>query len=562
VDTAASSEDRSRTGLGRFEATTREEGIGVVTRIRKLGALALAMPLAMGFTMLVAPLNAEAAAAAGITSPSSGAVISHGSSVTVTATATLLGGGLVVYPPVGASVNLGVGGPYAKLSGKVAIDHNGPYKIELQGLGGSTRIFYVKVPPAAPGGLSATVSGKKLTVRWNLGLEHELTGYNVSVAGQSRSTGTSCPGSTCSTSFTLPSTATGSVKVGVQARRSTGTGGTVVSGTSHTSVTLGGGKSDGAAAAPNVPGYTTPGGNDSALSPVNLNPTAATDGSSSGFAYPTPQPEVATANQLMSEAKPVAEVSQMAWGRSLALALILLVCAAHLGTWTRRLRFAQSSVGAGGRLRRKAGGKARVRTAHERIAQAEALAKTGTLTKADILGKAAVANAKPPKAARIGMGADEQPKVRSKGSKGMPMARATGSGDPEVARAESKEVSTQSKDTTTRSKKETGMPDLVGSKVGDPDAKDPAEKALTVLNSPVNRTDLRTLPVSATPTIAESSARSTRAVPPIQPLDRAATTTRPLTEIAENGTAAGTSGTRDQGGKTSQSPLGGRRRTT
>jgi hypothetical protein len=356
--------------------------------------LALVTPLAMGFAILGAPMPAEAAAA-GITSPASGAVITHGSSATVTAVAPLLGGTLYVYPPVGSRVLLGSGGPGAKLGGSVPIPRNGQYRVELQGLGGSNENFYVRVPPAAPGGLSATVSGKKLAVHWNLGLEDDLTGYTVSAAGGSHSVGTSCAGTVCSTSFTLPSTTSGSVRVGVQARRSTGTGGTVVSATSHTSVTVGGSTTGGGSAGttPSILNYNTPSGN-TPLTPVNPNsgltlPAVTPEGSTPGFVYPTPPPEVAAQNQMTPTTKLVADVSRMAWGRSLALALILLVCAAHLGTWTRRLRFAQASMASGGRPTRKGGGKARVKTARERIAQAEAHARTGTLNKADILGKAA-----------------------------------------------------------------------------------------------------------------------------------------------------------------------------
>jgi hypothetical protein len=554
-----------------LRGNTHDEGIGAVTRIRKLGAMALATPLAVGFTILGAPLPAEAAAA-GITSPASGAVITHGPTVTVTATAPLFGGTLYVYPPVGESVRVGSAGSDAKLSGSVPIGRNGPYKIELQGMGGSTRTFYVRVPPAAPGGLSAAVSGKKLTVRWNLGLEDDLTGYKVAAGGSSRSIGTSCPGSICSASFTLPSNAGGSVKVGVQARRSNGSGGTVVSGISRTSVTLGagggGGASGGSGATPNMPNYAYPNGNNTPLTPVNPNsglnlPTVAPDGSTPGFVYPTPPPEVATQNQVTTKAKPVAEVSRMAWGRSLALALILLVCAAHLGTWTRRLRFAQAGFGRGGRLGRKGGGKARVKTAHERIAQAEALAKTGNLTKADILGKAAAAAAQSPKVAGNGKAGAEQPAVRGKGrSKGRSTAeRATGSGDPAAAMTKTTETETEGTRKTeaeTDTGTEAGMDQPVRGKADGPAAKDQVEEAVAALTGLATRTDLHTPPVAASPTIAESAARVARPVAPIQPLDRPATGTAPLIEIAEDG--AGTPGTGNRGRKTSRNPIRGRRR--
>jgi hypothetical protein len=509
-----------------------------VTRIRKLGALALATPLAMGFTILGAPLPAQAAAA-GITSPASGAVITHGPNVTVSATAPFLGGTLYVFPPVGESVRVASGNAGAKLSGSVPIPRNGRYRIELQGVGGSNRTFSVRVPPAAPGGLSATVSGKKLTVQWNLGLEDDLTGYSVTAAGKSRNLGTSCPGSICSASFTLASNTAGSVNVGVRAKRSTGTGGTVASGISQTSVNVGGGGggSGGGGTTPTMPNYTNPSGNNTPLTPINPNsglnlPTVAPDGSTPGFVYPTPPPEVATQNQVSPKAKPVAEVSRMAWGRSLALALILLVCAAHLGTWTRRLRFAQAGLGAArGRLGRKGGGKARVKTAHERIAQAEALAKTGTHTTAAIGGTAAAA-ARPSKAGAADKSGAKQPEGRAKGRSKIrsTAGRPNGSGDPSAATAADAltEVTQTGTTAQTATTAEAGIGIGIDRPVRDyrdaPAEGNQVEEAMAVLTGLATRTDLGTSPLAGTPTIAESASRPAKSVvPPIQPLDRPAT---------------------------------------
>jgi hypothetical protein len=478
-----------------------------VTRIRKLGALALASPLAMGFTILGAPLPAHAATTQ-VLSPANGAVITSGSAVTVKGHFDIgITIQLVVTTPSGArSVVASKGGFNSDLSGSVNIARNGKYTAQIIGKETShtydTNTFTVRVPPAAPSGLSATVSGKKLTVRWSLGSEADLTGYKVTAGGQSHSVGRSS-----STSFTLSSNTTGSVNVGVQARRSNGSGGTVVSGISHTSATVGSGGGSGGGT-PNIPNYTNPSGNNTPLTPVNPNsglnlPTVAPNGSNPGFVYPTPTPEVATQNQVTPKAKSVADVSQMAWGRSLALALILLVCAAHLGTWTRRLRFAQAGLGAGGRLGRKGGGKARVKTAHERIAQAEALAKTGTLTKADILGKSTAATTQSPEVAGTGKAAAKQTKVggRRRSKVRSTAGQATESGDLPVAKGQ-------------------------------------VEEAMAALTGLATKSDLSTASVAAIPTVAESASRPATNPAPIQPLDRPAAATAsplivPLGEITE-----------------------------
>jgi hypothetical protein len=74
-------------------------------------------------------------------------------------------------------------------------------------------------------------------------------------------------------------------------------------------------------------------------SPLSL-PTVAPNGQAPGFQYPTPGPQVADpATGPVAHA--AASTGLFRWGKSVALALILLVVAAHLGAWTRRLRRAQ-----------------------------------------------------------------------------------------------------------------------------------------------------------------------------------------------------------------------------
>ncbi len=108
-------------------------------------------------------------------------------------------------------------------------------------------------------------------------------------------------------------------------------------------------------------------------SPVTL-PSVQPDGATPGFTYPAPQ--IATDSP---KAQNIAATDRLQWGKSVGIALILLIVAAHLGTWTRRLRVAQagtSSSGMAARLARGGTGRKRVSKAREQIARAEAIAKT------------------------------------------------------------------------------------------------------------------------------------------------------------------------------------------
>jgi hypothetical protein len=88
-------------------------------------------------------------------------------------------------------------------------------------------------------------------------------------------------------------------------------------------------------------------------SPFSL-PPVAPDGSAQGFAYPTPEPEVASP-PVQPVARSVSETTPINWGQSLAIALVLLVISAHLGMWSRRQRLAaegaHSTSGRGSRRR-------------------------------------------------------------------------------------------------------------------------------------------------------------------------------------------------------------------
>jgi len=73
-------------------------------------------------------------------------------------------------------------------------------------------------------------------------------------------------------------------------------------------------------------------------SPFSL-PSVAPDGSSQGFQYPSPDPQVASPPSR-PVARNVSETTPIKWGQSLAIALVLLIISAHLGMWSRRQRLA------------------------------------------------------------------------------------------------------------------------------------------------------------------------------------------------------------------------------
>ncbi|HEX6471442.1 MAG TPA: hypothetical protein VF069_20240 [Streptosporangiaceae bacterium] len=320
-----------------------------MTSIRRLGALTLAAPLAVGITAFT-PVAAAQAAGSGIKSPADNAVITDGATTTVTAHLALLAtGDLYVRGPGSADRKIAGGIGPRDISGSVSISRNGAYVATLKGLLGTIdqQTFYVRIPPARPAGVDAGVSARKLVVRWDRGNEPDLTGYDVFLGGTEVRHGTPgglCAGEVCSTSLSLPGSG-GHTSVGVRARRSTGTGGTVASGISTTSVVLPSPVTTSAVA-------PTPGALPSqsaqpllpltGKSPLSL-PTVAPNGRQPGFQYPTPGPQVAEPVVGTNTSSESAS-SPLRWAKSVALALVLLVAAAHLGAWTRRLRLAQGAA--------------------------------------------------------------------------------------------------------------------------------------------------------------------------------------------------------------------------
>lgn len=328
-----------------------DEGKYAVTSIRRLGALALAVPLAVGAFALGPGATAQEAGS-GIKSPAGNAVITSGSTTTVTAHLNaLVTGNLYVRGPGTSDQKIGGGIGPKDISGSVHTGRNGAYVVTLKGLLGTIdqRTFYVRVPPARPSGVDASLSEHKMVVRWDRGHESDLTGYDVFVGSSRQRRGTPgalCAEEVCSTALSLPASG-GRVDVGVRALRSNGSGGTVASGLSTTPVML--------PAASALPGGRAPlaGGLPSATanpllplpgkSPLLL-PTVAPDGQTPGFQYPTPGPQVANPAAASPKTENASSNGVLRWGKSVALALILLIVAAHLGAWSRRLRLAQASA--------------------------------------------------------------------------------------------------------------------------------------------------------------------------------------------------------------------------
>lgn len=361
------------------------EGIEAVTIIRRIGAVALAAPLAMSIPVLGA-LPADAATTA-VISPANGAVITSGTSVTIKS-----------HYDFAVKMQLRVDGPgigdtflkesswAGDMSAPVELRRNGKYKAYLKGsITGKiydSNTFTVRIKPAAPTGVSAKVSGGKLVVKWNRGYEDDLLGYALKGSGaasKSGSVNSLCSGTNCTASLPL-TRSSGTVSVGVRARRSTGTGGSLYSSTASASAVASGGASVPSGTAPSLPSGTTAPSTATPLTPFNNEspvtlPSVQPDGATPGLTYPAPQ--IATDKPKAVNA---AATDRLQWGKSVGIALVLLIVAAHLGTWTRRLRAAQAgagSLGTAARIARGGSGRKRVRNAREQIARAEAIAKTG-----------------------------------------------------------------------------------------------------------------------------------------------------------------------------------------
>lgn len=326
-----------------------DEGKYAVPQIRKLGALTLAIPLAAGIVAF-GPGTAAEAEGTGIKSPAGNAVITSGSRATVTAHLALLAiDRLYVRGPGFSDRQIASGTGPKDISGTVGIARNGAYVATLKDLLGSTidqRTFYVRVPPSRPTGVDTSVSDHKLVVRWDRGDESDLSGYNVYVGGKAArtgSTGALCAGKVCSTALSLPASG-GRVDVGVRALRPDGLGGKVPSKLATATAVLpgAGALANGRGLSGLPPQTTEPLLPLQGRSPLTL-PNVAPNGQTPGFQYPAPAPQVANP-AAAAQGKNASSTSPLKWGKSLAIALILLVLAAHLGMWTRRQRLAQAAA--------------------------------------------------------------------------------------------------------------------------------------------------------------------------------------------------------------------------
>ena len=342
----------------------------------------------MSFPVLAA-IPAQAATTSVIT-PASGAVITSGSELTAKAHFDFaISMQLWVEGPGIGSKFLQERGFSGDMSGAFPISRNGRYKVYLKGKQTGhiydSNTFTVRVAPAAPTGVSARVSGDNLIVNWNRGPESDLTGYALSGSGtrsKAGSVGSLCKGAKCSARLPISGSG-GPVSVGVKAKRATGTGGSLSSGTSTASATPTGSAALPGGSAPSLPSGSGVPGTGAPLTPFNTEspvtlPSVQPDGATPGLTYPAPQ--VATDSQ-----RNIAATDRLQWGKSVGIALILLIAAAHLGTWTRRLRVASagmSNKGTAARLARGGTGRSRVKRAREQIARAEALAKTAPVTPA------------------------------------------------------------------------------------------------------------------------------------------------------------------------------------
>ncbi|MQA93836.1 MAG: hypothetical protein GEV11_04045 [Streptosporangiales bacterium] len=339
-----------------------------MTSVHRVATGAIAASLVAGLTVVATAT--PAAAATKITSPSEDTVASSATKVTATLD-VLTKGRLLVNPPDGPERVADTG--YKSISTTVGGSSvpNGTYEVTLQSALTALWVDRDKVTvvvrdaPSTPDGVTATRSGRKVTLRWDAGSEPDLVGYEaVSSFGETvRTSGTSA-------TFTVPSSAAGRrVGFGVKARRHTspGSSSTISSPTSNTEyVTMpgastaressGGGRAGGAGglddsygevAAPSALPDLEPLSKNSPLSLPNVSPDQE-------FQYSDPEgdqavtglPEAKKSPQVRA-AEAIASLSPQRWGLGAAAALLVLLVAAHIGTWSRRLRPAPAAARVG-----------------------------------------------------------------------------------------------------------------------------------------------------------------------------------------------------------------------
>ncbi|MQA83096.1 MAG: hypothetical protein GEV03_00340 [Streptosporangiales bacterium] len=350
---------------------------------RKLkGAAATGSLLAAALIALTA---APASAATGIVSPSDGATFTGGSGVGIKAQVDglLTSGKLMLRRPTEDSfttVDRGSGtlSYQLPLTGSRAAP-NGTYTVRLEtgvlvlhGTQGK-RTFTVRVPARQPTGLSAEArSPQEVRLQWNRGSEPDLVSYDVLTSdGQAVRTGLSagriCGSSLCSTTVTAPAgSAGGTVGFTVRAHRSTapGSSDTVASPRSQSAtVNLPGQASpspsvtaSGVSPAPGASASSSAAGasphprlqplSSTSSSPLGLPPIGGSQGNSGSQSFSAPLPELPSEGPGGGEASGpggaptswTAVTGSAQWLKTVAVVLILLLVAAHMGGLRRRHR--------------------------------------------------------------------------------------------------------------------------------------------------------------------------------------------------------------------------------
>jgi hypothetical protein len=336
----------------------------VVTLNRRLGIATTLVGIAVGATVMggATPASADTR----IADPADGAVVT-GPGVTIRASADLFAGRLLLN---GTKVAESQGALRHQINTHEV--RNGTYKavLEQRGLTGlfwhhkDEVTFTVRAAPRVPADTKVGVKGRDVTLRWRRGTEPDLLGYEVTSAKATRSGSRDggaassrvaerdtadklCSGPDCSATIDVPSTVAGTMVFGVRARRATGSGGAVRSDAAEARVTFPAGGGPGS-----VSGSGATGDGSGAAGPDELGqlpgrslalPRVPPGGAANGFQYPTPEPEVAAPPGVDAEN---ASGTTPEPAVSLALALVILLGATHLGMWMRRRRFAHASSGA------------------------------------------------------------------------------------------------------------------------------------------------------------------------------------------------------------------------
>ncbi|GAA3214329.1 hypothetical protein GCM10010468_35030 [Actinocorallia longicatena] len=316
----------------------------------RIRSLMVAGPLVLA---VMGPGTPAKAAAGPAISPANGSVVTS-SSVRISVKTGFLGGQLYVNDVPRRSAK---GSTLLTWTINGHSSPNGTYHVLLKdpvlALNNSTSTFRMAVPAYAPSGLQAKASGGTVTISWKRGEEPDLTGYTVSSSlGRSRSVGMgACGGGRCTTTLSVGANMGGQIAVQVVAKRKGAAPSGAAGGTVKLTGTGGGnGGNTNPVPPPNNNTWPAPGNNTTPdpfptvqpgpdWSTVSPQPTA-----DNPFSSPQAEPSVDTSlmPQPVADTRTASAADSLQWGKSVAIALVLLLCAGHLGTWTRRLRTARA----------------------------------------------------------------------------------------------------------------------------------------------------------------------------------------------------------------------------